>query len=107
MIINDFFIESASWRTKFKRALTRRGLEITKLNLNKDFWEGRDWAAYLNFVKIGSLIIMPAYGLKNDEIAAEQISRAFGDCEIELVNAHSLIKHGGALHCVCGEKPLV
>lgn len=58
-----------------------------------------NWA-YINFLTVKNLIVLPCLGIEEDQQALTQIRQYFPDDTIEQVNITSLIKHGGGLNCV-------
>lgn len=68
------------------------------------FIKDRDWGAYLNFIKIEDILIVPIYGLKEDILVLKQLQNIYKNCIIEPIKFNSIIKEGGALHCVSCEK---
>ncbi len=61
--------------------------------------------AYLNYVQINDLILMPTVAeTENDKEASEKLSKLFNeagqDVKIIPIDCQDLIKAGGALHCV-------
>jgi agmatine/peptidylarginine deiminase len=59
----------------------------------------RSWA-YINFLQIGKLILVPQLGLEEDKQALEQISNAMPDCEVLGIPALEAVRRGGALNCI-------
>jgi agmatine/peptidylarginine deiminase len=57
-------------------------------------------ATYANFLIINNAILLPTYNSPKDEIAKQQIQKAFPDREIIGVDCIALIKQHGSLHCV-------
>jgi len=62
-------------------------------------------ATYANFLIINGAVLMPTYNSPKDEIAKEQLQRAFPDREIVGINCLALIKQHGSLHCVTMQYP--
>ena len=71
---------------------------------NSFFTKDRNWGAYLNFIKIEHILIVPVYGIKEDILALKQLQNIYKNCIIEPIKFDSIIKNGGALHCVSSEK---
>ena len=59
----------------------------------------RSWS-YINFLQIGTLVLVPQLGIPEDEQALEQISSALPDCEIVGIPALEAVSRGGALNCI-------
>ena len=62
-------------------------------------------ATYANFLIINGAVLMPAYNSPKDEIAKQQLQKAFPDREIVSINCLALIKQHGSLHCVTMQYP--
>lgn len=57
--------------------------------------------AYINFLHIGAYIIVPGFGIPEDDQALEEISRFFQGCKtMQIKGCESLVKDGGALNCI-------
>ena len=59
--------------------------------------------AYLNFIKIKDILIVPIYGMVDDDAAVAQIKKIYSDCSVETINLSEIIELGGALHCITAE----
>ncbi len=57
-------------------------------------------ASYANFLIINEAVLVPTYNSPKDEIAIEQIQKAFPEREIVAIDCSPLIKQHGSLHCV-------
>ena len=57
-------------------------------------------ATYANFLIMNKAVLMPTYNSPKDEIAKQQLKKAFPDREIVGINCIALIKQHGSLHCV-------
>ena len=57
-------------------------------------------ATYANFLIINSTVLMPTYRSPKDEIARQQLQKAFPDRKIIGIDCTALIKQHGSLHCV-------
>ncbi len=62
-------------------------------------------ATYANFLIINGAVLMPTYNSPKDEIAKQQLQRAFPDREIVGIDCMALIKQHGSLHCVTMQYP--
>ena len=87
--------------SKLLKALQKHNLNIQTMKYSPDFFtKDRDWGAYLNFIKIENVLIVPIYGIKEDILALEQLQNIYKNCIIEPIKFDSIIKNGGTLHCV-------
>ena len=55
---------------------------------------------YANFLMINDAVLMPTYHSPKDEIAKQQLMKAFLNREIVGIDCRALIKQHGSLHCV-------
>lgn len=56
--------------------------------------------AYINFVRIGPLVLLPVFDLPSDEAAVYQTERLFPGCRVVPLKVSELAPLGGLLHCV-------
>ena len=105
VLVNDFSIESKTFNNKLIKSLQKHHLNIKAMKYNNSFFtKDRNWGAYLNFIKIENVLIVPIYGINEDILALEQLQNIYKNCIIEPIKFDSIIKNGGALHCVSCEK---
>ncbi len=57
-------------------------------------------ATYANFLFVNGAVLVPTYGVKQDEEALEIFRKTFPTRDIVGINCFSLIKQHGSLHCV-------
>ena len=57
-------------------------------------------ATYANFLIINGAVLVPTYNSPKDDLAKEQLQKAFPDREIIGIDCRALIKQHGSLHCV-------
>lgn len=62
-------------------------------------------ATYANFLIINNAVLVPTYNSPKDEIAKQQLQKAFPDREIVGIDCNALIKQHGSLHCVTMQYP--
>lgn len=101
VIINDFSLESTMFNKKLLTSLERHNLKIEQLEYEKDFFNiNRNWGAYLNFIELDNLIVIPNYDGVCSKKVYQKIKKLFDDVEVVFINSDNLIKMGGALHCI-------
>ena len=83
---------------KYLRILEKY-FDVTILKYNVKRKHERSWS-YINFLQIGTLVLVPQLGIPEDEQALEQISSALPDCEIVGIPALQAVSRGGALNCI-------
>jgi agmatine deiminase len=62
-------------------------------------------ASYTNFYIANGAIIMPAYGIDADKVAAEVLAQAFPGREVVPVRINHLAHGGGGVHCITQQQP--
>ena len=73
--------------------------DVTILKYNVKRKHMRSWS-YINFLQIGTLVLVPQLGIPEDDQALGQISIALPDCEIVGIPALEAVRRGGALNCI-------
>ncbi|NLX65334.1 MAG: agmatine deiminase family protein [Bacteroidales bacterium] len=63
-------------------------------------------ATYANFLIINEAVLMPLYATAKDQIAKNQLQKAFPDRTIVGVDCMPLIRQHGSLHCVTMQFPI-
>lgn len=80
-----------------KRLSSKFEIETLSYKVRKTAPES--WA-YINFLTVGKLIVLPALGKEEDEQALSQIKRYYPECLVEQLNISDLVKDGGGLNCI-------
>jgi agmatine deiminase len=62
-------------------------------------------ATYANFLIINQAVLVPTYGVSQDEAALQILQACFPDREIIGINCRILIEQHGSLHCVTMQFP--
>lgn len=57
-------------------------------------------ATYANFLFINNRLLVPIYGVKEDQLALEQFRQALPNYPIEPINCREAIEQFGSLHCL-------
>ena len=105
VLVNDFSNESKSFNDRLIKALKKSGLDVKFMKYKEGFFnKKRDWGAYLNFIKIKDILIVPIYGIDDDDVALQQIKKIYSSYKVETINLSEIIELGGALHCITAEK---
>ncbi len=74
-------------------------VEVIPLTYDVKRKHERSWA-YINFLQIGKLVLVPQLGIPEDEQALQQIADAMPRCKMIGVPALEAIRKGGALNCI-------
>lgn len=105
VLVNDFLNESKTFNDKLIYSLKSQNLKIKTLKYSQDFFtKERNWGAYLNFLIVDRILILPIYGILEDALVINQIKNLYEDYEIVPIELHEIISKGGALHCITSNK---
>lgn len=84
-------------------SLTNAGLNIVWMEFDVKHPDPRNWA-YINFLQTKNILIMPKFGIEEDEQALKQVKLAYPEYAsrnaIEQVDMSDVVEFGGALNCV-------
>ena len=101
---DEHFLELKKMKKELRQFKTPEGryYRLIPLPMADEVWEDDERlpATYANFLIINGAVLMPTYNSPKDEIAKEQLQKAFPDREIIGINCLALIKQHGSLHCV-------
>lgn len=98
VLLTNYGDISPYYYSRFRKALEKH-FEVLPLKYETKRQHARSWA-YINFLQIGKLVLVPQLGLEEDEQALEQISKALLDCNIIGIPALEAVRRGGALNCI-------
>ena len=82
----------------FLRILEKH-FEVIPLKYNVKRQHARSWA-YINYLQVDNLVLVPQLGIPEDEQALQQIAEAMPACKVVGVPALEAVRKGGALNCI-------
>ena len=85
---------------EIKQILENHGFRVTEMLFDVAKPSKRWNWAYVNFLQVGKKVIMPAFGIPEDEQAFNYIKEALPNCEIRQIQMRNIADNGGALHCI-------
>ena len=62
-------------------------------------------ASYINFYQGEKFVILPAFGVPEDELAKKQLKKLYPDKEIIQINSREILLGGGNIHCITMQIP--
>lgn len=62
-------------------------------------------ATYANFLVINGAVLMPGYGVPQDDEAAAILASVFPERDVEIVDCREIIHQSGSLHCLTMQFP--
>ena len=82
----------------FLRILEKH-FEVIPLKYNLKRQHARSWA-YINYLQVDNLVLVPQLGIPEDGQALQQIAEALPACKVVGVPALEAVRKGGALNCI-------
>lgn len=98
VLLTNYNDISPYYYSRFRKALEKR-FEVISLKYHTKRKHARSWA-YINFLQVGNLILVPQLGLEEDKQALEQIGNALPGCDVVGIPAIEAVRKGGALNCI-------
>jgi agmatine deiminase len=103
LIINSYQSKSGiQFSKKLESALKTEGFRIVKIPnghhnaVDKNSADGY----YINYLQMRGVILLPAFGLNEDEVAFNVVSDLFPNHHIESIAVKEISKEGGVLNCI-------
>lgn len=98
ILLTNYDDSSIYYFRRFRKVLEKQ-FEVVPLKYATKRRHARSWA-YINFLQIGKLVLVPQLGLEEDEQALEQIANALPDCELVGISSLEAVRRGGGLNCI-------
>ncbi|HTU18695.1 MAG TPA: agmatine deiminase family protein [Gemmataceae bacterium] len=104
VVVNDYREEHLDYGEGLEAALSRHGLAVERLPYapTDEEHDGIPSAVgcYLNFLRVGQLVVMPAFGLPQDDLACRTLERLLPGAGVVPLRCEGLASKGGVLNCV-------
>ena len=98
ILLTNYDDSSLYYFRRFRKVLEKH-FEVFPLKYATKRRHAHSWA-YINFLQIGKLVLVPQLGLEEDEQALEQIANALPDCELVGISSLEAVRRGGGLNCI-------
>ena len=104
VLVNDYSNVNPALHKKLHKVLGAANLEIISVPYaphatDTDSAHG----VYVNFLKVGNIVLLPIFGIAEDENAINIFETTFSDCTICPVDCKLLAPFGGLLNCISWE----
>ena len=102
VIINDYSKEKPQFQRAFKIALDNAYLNYIEIPYNPYHNKNYEQANgnYINFLQMENVIILPTFGLKEDEIVVRVFEDLFKDQTIKTIDSNDIANDGGVLNSI-------
>ena len=98
ILLTNYDDSSLYYFRRFRKVLEKH-FEVIPLKYATKRRHAHSWA-YINFLQIGKLVLVPQLGLEEDGLALEQIANALSDFEVIGIQALEAVRRGGGLNCI-------
>jgi agmatine deiminase len=102
VIINDYKQEKQEFYRAFEIAIHNTGLDYIKIPYNVYANTSNNHAngAYINYLQMENSIIIPTFGIMEDDLAVRQLEIIFTGQNIATVESNEIACEGGILNCI-------
>lgn len=102
VLINDYSKEKPEFHRSFKIALDNAGLDYIEIPYNPYANKTYEQANgnYINFLQMENIIVIPTFGIKEDEIVVRQFEDLFEVQNIVAIDSCEIANNGGILNCI-------
>lgn len=98
VLLNNYADYDKAFRNQMVKILQVH-FNIVELSYTTSKPSTHNWA-YINYLQVQNLILLPVLGIDEDEQALEQFCKIFPNQQIEQVDVSEIAPLGGALNCV-------
>ena len=101
VLINDYSGESHEFQSAFRMSLHNAGLDYIEIPYCPDL-KPKDSAKglYLNYLEMNKVILLPVFGIEEDEAAVRHFEYLFAGYTIQTVESNEIAVQGGVLNCI-------
>ncbi|HLX53874.1 MAG TPA: agmatine deiminase family protein [Aquella sp.] len=102
VIINDYSKEDINFQLRFRLALHNAGLKYIEIPYNP-YSNKKDEHAngiYINYLQMRQAIVVPIFGIKDDEAVVKLFEQLFAGQKIATVDGNELAYNGEILNCI-------
>ncbi len=102
VIINNNSKEAKGFERALKIALDNAGINYTEIPYNpyNNKTYGQANGDYINFLQIQNLIIVPTFGINEDEIVVKSLEEIYKGQTILTIDSNEIADKGGIVNCV-------
>ncbi len=100
VIIQDYSCEKKYFSSAFENAIRNTGLDYIKIPYNPSDNYDEAIGDYINYLQMDNIVIMPTYGLKEDDEVQKQFEHLFSGQTVLRLDANEIAKDGGVFNCI-------
>lgn len=102
VLVNDYSKEHRDFQLRFRAALHNAGLRSIEISYNP-YNNKKDSHAngiYINFLQMQEAVVVPTFGIEEDEVAIKKFEQLFPGQTIIAVDGNELAYDGGLFNCI-------
>lgn len=103
VLINQYYKkDKPAFQQKLKTILKSESIQFIEIPFNPYKNASVDEAngLYINYLQMQGFILIPTFGLKEDELAIRKFEILFPDHTIDSISCRDIAKDGGVLNCI-------
>lgn len=102
VVINDYKQEKEEFNRAFEIAIHNTGLDYIVIPYNVYDNKSNNHANgdYINYLQMENTLIIPTFGIKEDDIAVKQLETIFSGQNIQTIESNEIAYDGGILNCI-------
>ena len=104
VVVNNYARVDPGYGIRLRKRLRQRGLTVMELPYFQEYHDGDGIPSavgnYVNFLRIGQLLIVPAYGVTEDDEACRTLKQLCPDSWVVSFPCTELAREGGVLNCI-------
>jgi agmatine deiminase len=102
VVVNDYSREIGWFKSALEIALHNAGLDCIKIPYSVYSNKTNDQAngCYINYLQMKDIVIVPTFGMKEDDDAVKQLELFFNGQTVTTVESNEIADEGGVLNCV-------
>ena len=107
VLINDYSTIDPDYGNKVRSLLEKKGLDVDTLPMFEEETSNRRpgdlpsaVGIYINYLRVGNLVVVPAYDRPEDEPALKTMKGVLPDAIVLQLPCRSLAQEGGVLNCI-------
>ena len=104
VLVNDYTAIDPGYGARLRKVLEDSGLEVETLPLFQEKGGKSEFQSavgvYINYLRVGDLLLVPAYDRPEDELALNCVRRTIPDSTVRQVPCRRIAEEGGVLNCV-------
>ena len=102
VLVNNYGKEKEEFRRAFQIAIHNIGLDYIELPYNP--YQNTNYnqanGDYINYLQMEQAIVVPVFGIKEDEEAVRQFEEVFAGQTIATIDSNEIADKGGVLNCI-------